>query len=412
MQKVKLKDLCIGKGEYGIAAAAEPFSKEKIRYLRITDISNFGELLFADCKSISCKGCEQYLLRENDIVFARTGNSTGRSFFYEKKYGPLVYAGFLIKFHIDKNKVNPKYLKYFTISNTYKKWVSSFQGGSTRGNLSEGDYSNMPVYLPSREIQDSLVSIMDSLAEKISINNAIISELESVAKDIYDYWFVQFDFPDASGQPYRSSGGKMVWNEELKREIPEGWKVAKLSDYLNNLNETISSPVGYENLFYTPIDCLPMKRMSFYGGLPASEASTSLQLYHKNSILIGAMRVYFHRVCLASHDGITRSTTMVLAPKKGEKELGYWYEVLNDDLTVEYATRRSVGTQQPYINWTNGLEQFEFPTPSSPELRELYSKRIELIIRKAQTAAQENWELKSLRDWLLPMLMNGQVKVG
>ena len=93
MQMVRLKDICVGKGEYGIAASAEDFASNKYRYLRITDISDFGELLNNDCKSVSCDSCEKYLLSEDEIVFARTGNSTGRAFFYEKKYGPLVYAG-------------------------------------------------------------------------------------------------------------------------------------------------------------------------------------------------------------------------------------------------------------------------------------------------------------------------------
>lgn len=230
MEIKKLKDLCIGKGEYGIAAPAEPFSESKYRYLRITDISDNGTLLSDDPKSVSCPGCEKCILQENDIVFARTGNSTGRAFFYEPKYGELVYAGFLIKFHLDDTKVTPKYMKYYTISQTYRNWVNNGPTGSTRGNMSEGDFADMPVFLPSRKQQDAIVNLFSPFDEKIDNNNAIAAELEGMAKDLYDYWFVQFDFPDENGKPYKSSGGKMVWNDELKREIPEGWENGIVSD--------------------------------------------------------------------------------------------------------------------------------------------------------------------------------------
>lgn len=243
MEIKKLKDLCIGKGEYGIAAPAEPFSESKYRYLRITDISDNGTLLSDDPKSVSCPGCEKCILQENDIVFARTGNSTGRAFFYEPKYGELVYAGFLIKFHLDDTKVTPKYMKYYTISQTYRNWVNNGPTGSTRGNMSEGDFADMPVFLPSRKQQDAIVNLFSPFDEKIDNNNAIAAELEGMAKDLYDYWFVQFDFPDENGKPYKSSGGKMVWNEELKREIPEGWEVYQLDELFRFVKGRIPTEV-------------------------------------------------------------------------------------------------------------------------------------------------------------------------
>ncbi|MFM6223315.1 MAG: restriction endonuclease subunit S, partial [Dolichospermum sp.] len=96
-----------------------------------------------------------------------------------------------------------------------------------RGNINAQTFSNCPILLPSRNQQDLLVSILSSLDDKIELNNRINSELENLAKTIYDYWFVQFDFPDENGTPYKSSGGKMVYNHELKRAIPAGWEVKK-----------------------------------------------------------------------------------------------------------------------------------------------------------------------------------------
>ncbi len=222
---------CLGTGEYGVPAAAEEYRPGKYRYLRITDISDDGELLYNDIKGVTHPDAEQCLLGENQIVFARTGNSTGRTFFYEPKYGPLVYAGFLIRYRIDPARINPRYLKYYTLSKQYRDWVKNFSGGgSTRGKLSATDLNSMPVYAPSRDQQDTLVRVLDALTDKITLNQRINAELEAMAKLLYDYWFVQFDFPDAKGRPYKSSGGRMVYNAELKREVPEGWEAGVLRD--------------------------------------------------------------------------------------------------------------------------------------------------------------------------------------
>ncbi|MFM6265880.1 MAG: restriction endonuclease subunit S, partial [Dolichospermum sp.] len=227
MNRELLKNLCLKDqtGIYGIPASAEDFDTNKVRYLRITDISPDGNLLDNDKKSVSSENIEKYILNDGDIVFARTGNSTGKTYYHESKNGILAYAGFLIKYSLDPKKVNPKYLKYFTISNEYRTWVNNLSLGSTRGNINAQTFSNCPILLPSRNQQDLLVSILSSLDDKIELNNRINSELENLAKTIYDYWFVQFDFPDENGKPYKSSGGKMVYNQELKREIPAGWEV-------------------------------------------------------------------------------------------------------------------------------------------------------------------------------------------
>ena len=230
--RILLRDLCLKNdwGKYGIPASAEDYDVSKTRYLRITDISDNGELLNNDKKSVSAADIDKYILKENDIVIARTGNSTGRTYFHESKNGKLAFAGFLIKYALDNRKVNPKYLKFFTISNEYKNWVKNLSVGSTRGNINAQTFGDCPVSIPDRMQQDLLVDSLSLLIDKIEVNNRINKELEAMAKTLYDYWFVQFDFPDKNGKPYKSGGGKMVWNKELKREIPEGWKVKDIAD--------------------------------------------------------------------------------------------------------------------------------------------------------------------------------------
>ena len=235
METVRLEDICLRDhvGEYGIAAAGVDYTPQTHRYLRITDISDDGRLLDADIKGVQGDIKDKYFLKTGDIVFARTGNSTGRAYTYDERDGELVYAGFLIRYRLDPAKVNPRYLHYFTHSNYYKTWVDNLSSGSTRGNISAQTFADCPILLPSRERQDQLVSVLSALDRKIALNRKKIATLEKMAKEIYDYWFVQYDFPDAKGRPYKSSGGEMVYSPELKREIPKGWRVGCLGDVVD-----------------------------------------------------------------------------------------------------------------------------------------------------------------------------------
>lgn len=219
IKKVKLSDVCVGKGCYGIPASAVPFSEELYTYLRITDINDDGTLNLADRKSVDDPKAKNYILKENDIVFARTGNSTGRSYFYDAQDGELVYAGFLIKFSLDPHKVNPKFIKYYAISEAYRGWIASFNTGSTRGNINAQTYANMEIPLPSRSQQDLTVDILSSLDSKIRWNAQINHNLEEQAKAIFKSWFVDFE-------PFQN--GKFVDSELGK--IPEGWRVGTLNE--------------------------------------------------------------------------------------------------------------------------------------------------------------------------------------
>lgn len=173
-----LGDISLGnKGTYGIAASAVEKSDELYTYLRITDINDDGTINKDGLMSVDDAKAEQYVLRPNDIVFARTGASTGRNYFYDGRDGEFVYAGFLIKFSIDPEKVNPRYIKYFCLSEEYKGWVYSYNAGSTRGNINAQTYASMPIVLPPRTVQDKIVSIMDDFGEKIKNNNDINKNL-------------------------------------------------------------------------------------------------------------------------------------------------------------------------------------------------------------------------------------------
>ena len=216
----RLEDLTIdGKGHYGIGAPAVDYDENKFTYLRITDINDDGSLNYSGLKSVDDPEASKYLLQEGDIVFARTGNSTGRSYYYEPSDGQFVFAGFLIKFSLDPTKVNPRFLKYYTHSKMYYEWVQSFDTGATRGNINAQTFGSMEINLPPRKVQDRLVEILRSIDDKIKLNNRINHNLEEQAQALYKSWFVDFE-------PFK--GGDFV-DSELGL-IPEGWRVGTLSE--------------------------------------------------------------------------------------------------------------------------------------------------------------------------------------
>lgn len=180
-----------GKGNYGIAASAVDYSDELYTYLRITDIKDDGTIDFGGLKSVNDGKAANYLLQPNDIVFARTGASTGRNYFYDGSDGQFVYAGFLIKFSIDPDKVNPKYVKYYCLSQEYKGWIASYNTGSTRGNINAQTLAQMPLLLPERMQQDKMVDILSSIDRKIKENEKINKNLKQQAQAIYSRMFIE-----------------------------------------------------------------------------------------------------------------------------------------------------------------------------------------------------------------------------
>ncbi len=192
-----LGELSIGGGKYGISAPAVEFDRNLPAYLRITDINDDGSLNLSGRKSVADPLAFDYMLQEGDIVFARTGSSTGRNYYYDLRDGDFAFAGFLIKFSLDKEKVNPRFIKYYVQSKPYWDWVSSFNTGSTRGNINAKTYAQMPVPLPDRDVQDAIVCLCDSLSNKIRVNNRLNDYLAELGDALFNRECPQSNEPNA-----------------------------------------------------------------------------------------------------------------------------------------------------------------------------------------------------------------------
>lgn len=400
----KLKDLTVdGKGSYGIGAPAVPYQEDKLTYLRITDINDDGSLNFSELKSVDAEDAEKYILKENDIVFARTGNSTGRSYFYEKQHGTFVYAGFLIKFSLDPNKVNPKILKYYTHSKPYFDWVNSFDTGATRGNINAKTYGDMEIELPSRKVQDKIVSILSSLDRKIELNNKINADLEEMAQAIFKNWFVDFE-------PFKD--GKFV-DSELGM-IPEGWKVGRLDEIADIVGGSTPSKAKPEYYTQKGIAWLTPKDLSNHPAVYTSRGeiditeegynSTSTKLMPKGTILFTS-RAPIGYISIAQNDICTNQGFKSLVPKKAGTCFLYCFlkyvtpviENKSTGSTFKEASGSLMKSLQVIMPEQKVFEDFE--TIVSP------------LFARIESLEKENSRLSTLRDTLLPRLMSGELEV-
>lgn len=391
----KLSELSVdGKGHYGIGAPAIPYDKNKPTYLRITDINNDGTINFLDLKSVDDEDSNKYLLKENDIVFARTGNSTGRSYFYQKEHGDFVYAGFLIKFSIDPQKVNPKILKYYTHSQEYYNWVKSFDTGGTRGNINAKTFGDMPISLPKRCVQDKIVGILSALDAKIENNNKINANLETQAEALFKSWFV--DFTPFKDQPFVDS--------ELG-PIPQGWKVGTLGDIANIIMGQSPAGSSYNErgngvIFY-------QGRTEFGFRFPNVRLYTTMPKRYAEpmSILlsvrapVGDINVAIEKCCIG------RGLASISSKRGLHSFLLYLVKSLKNRLEVF----NGEGTVFGSIN-KNTLMQFKIIIPPI-EMQEKFNEIIQRHDCMVLELHKEIINLSTQRDTLLPKLMSGEIKL-
>lgn len=290
----------------------------------------------------------------------------------------------------EKDKI---FLKYVLSTKEFKKYMQLVATGSTIKNLAPSQVANYEFELKDNVDKYKVSNLLSSIDNKIENNNKINAELESLAKTIYDYWFLQFEFPNEEGKPYKSSGGKMVWNKELKREIPEGWAVKKLNSIAN---------------LYQP-EILPSNLMKEDGKYFVYGANGIVGRYNKFNhehpeIAICCRGASCGNYLMTLPKSWITGNSMVVTPKDSSVTKEYLYHSLRYIDIKRYVT----GSAQPQITRSN-LDGIKVVIPPFKSL-EHFSNKAEKIRNELIKNINENNELSSLRDFLLPMLMNGQVQ--
>lgn len=290
----------------------------------------------------------------------------------------------------DESQLDGKYLNAFLHTEFIQKFFSANASGSgQRYTLSIETLNSIPLYLPSLAEQERIGSIFSSIDRKIEVNRQINDYLEAMARQLYDYWFVQFDFPDENCRPYKSSGGKMVWNEKLKQEIPEQWGDATLQDYL-----TIKNGKDHKSL---------------REGLFPVYGSGGL-MRHVESYLYEGESVLFPRKGSLNHvmyvdEAFWTVDTMFYTEMKIPNSAKYLFYSVN---RIDF-TGLDSGTGVPSMTSTT-LYSIKVRRPTY-DLLKAFDETIQPWFKAIESNRRNIEESIRLRNVLLPLLMNGQVSV-
>lgn len=298
---------------------------------------------------------------------------------------------------------NNKFL-FYALKYNIQNLISA-GSGTTFTSVNRYDIENLHLILPIVGQRKYIEKLLSALDDKIELNRKINAELEQMARTLYDYWFVQFDFPDANGKPYKSSGGQMVYSDQLKREIPEGWQAVQLEDILNKRTENAEPN---SNLRCIDLSVMPSGSLSIDNFSAGDAFNSNMKKMHKKDILFGSIRPYLKKAGLAPFDGLRAGTVHAFYPRKPE-HLEFCLITMTSERYFDYAISRSGGsTRMPSISSGDLLD---YSVPFSEDVYFKYHKVLTSFTDAISNNIQQSQKLAELRDWLLPMLMNGQVKV-
>ena len=314
-----------------------------------------------------------------------------------------------------KENIDERFLYYLSISPEFRKQaISLMEGTSGRKRVNENALKISDFLIPDFEEQKKIANILSAIDDKISLNNQINQELEAMAKTLYDYWFVQFDFPDQNGKPYKSSGGKMVYNPELKREIPEGWGVEDLKDFESKIitgktpSRANSDNFGGEIPFITIGD---IRGNTFIYRTSESLTDLGANVQQNKYLPEGSLCVS----CIATVGEIGFTTEWSHTNQQinsivfeDETNRYYLYFALKNYFENANASAKTGNT---FANMNKeDFSGIRIILPSK-EIKNNFHEISEPYFAQIKCLQGQNQELIQFRDWLLPMLMNGQVKV-
>ncbi len=402
-KKVKLSECCksISDGDH----LPPPKSQSGVPFITISNIDgdnqiNFNGTMFVP-DSYYDSLSEEKKARIGDILYSVVG-SFGKPVFidFDKR--------FVFQRHIailkPNDKVNSRYLYYVMLNPDFYYIADKMAIGAAQRTITLNSLRNMTVNLHDIAMQNAIVDVLSCIDKKIQCNNKINDNLQHQLKLMYDYWFTQFDFPDENGKPYRSSGGAMVWNEQLKREIPVNWKAEMLSDVFEVTMG--SSPTG-DSLNDNNNGIEFYQGSTDFGSLYPTEriyTTAPIRYAQQQDVLlsvrapVGALNIAMNNCCIgrglaAIHHESTAYAWCTL------KALQTFFDIFNANGTTFGALT------------SDDLKKHYIISPENDLLRE-FIRITKPLEEKMRVVSKEIRQLTSLRDWLLPMLMNGQATIS
>jgi len=418
-------NIYINDGNYGgIYPDKELFLEEGIPLISSSDFSgrtfNYEGIKFIS-EELHFGTLTKGHLKINDVIVVVRG-SVGKVGFFKDEIGECNLNPQLAFIRTDPKELNPLYLYYLLSSKKYSELLKRFATGSVQPQLPINRLKLIPIVYPDLSTQQKIAAVLSALDAKIELNARINAELESMAKTLYDYWFVQFAYPhpsspkwDGTSVPFgggAEGGGGLVWNEALKREIPLGWEVdniMRLGDLLGGGTPKTSEPSywGGNIPFFTPKDTddsiFVLNTMDYI--TEAGLESCSSRLYPKGTIFITA-RGTVGKINVASQDMAMNQSCYAIQAKP---EINYYFLHQHSVHLVQYLKAKSNGSIFDAIV-SNDIKLTPIVIPPL-SLIQKFGEHTKGLYEKILVNKQESQTLTALRDWLLPMLMNGQITI-
>ena len=384
----------------------ETNTKAGIPLYKISTFGNKADVFIDREKFLEYKEKYSYP-KKGDILISAAG-TIGRTVVFNGEESYFQDSN-IVWIENDESKVLNEYLFY-----CYKniKWYTST--GSTILRLYNDNIRNSEIIAPEISTQKKIADVLSCIDDKIALNNKANTELENMAKTIYDYWFTQFDFPNKNGHPYKTSGDQMVYNETLKRDIPAGWEVGKLSDIAEIFNGSTPSTKEDDNyggniVWITPKDLSDQQRkFTWYGERNITEKGykdCNTTLVPKGTILLSS-RAPIGLVSIAACKLCTNQGFKNIVPRNPVFSNYIYYVIKTNIPKIE---QLGSGTTFKEVS-KQSMETFKVIIPPL-DIIEKYNIKVCSIFDEQLNLLKENDELTKLRDYLLPLLMNGQIEV-
>lgn len=399
-------------GNHGdIHPKGNDFVEYGIPFVMASDI-NDSYINLEACKFISKKqadGLRKGFAIQGDVLLTHKATIGRTAIVPEIKSSYLMLTPQVTYYRVIDDKIlDNRFLKYHFDSKPFQETLGLWAGaGSTRAYLGILGQHNLSLRMPDLQVQKGIADTLSTLDAKIDLNNRINTELEAMAKTLYDYWFVQFDFPNTNGKPYKTSGGKMTYNSILKREIPVGWGSGTLLDIATFTNGLACQKFRPKNEQYYRV----IKIREMGAGFTENSELVTVNIPEKvivnNGDILFSWSATLDVKIWSGGKGALNQHIFKITSKKYPKSY-YYFQLLNylQHFKMIAELRK---TTMGHITQEH-LQQSVITIPPIDLITQL-DEAIKPILEKKVKLEEESQQLSQLRDWLLPMLMNGQVKV-
>lgn len=387
--------------------------KSKDEGFFMASVKDMGEydFNFSECRMISSKDYEKLVKlgcspKKGDLLISKDGSPLSNLFIFNGKT-PLVILSSIAIVRTNEKILLPEYLMYYLKNEPIKNHIcSAYTTGSVIPRIILNDFKKFIVYYPNLENQKKIVSTLNSLDEKIQLNSTINLSLEKITKMMFDYWFLQFDFPNNENKPYKTSGGEMIFNEELNREIPQDWSVGNLNDiaqYINGLACQNHRPISDDKKL--PV----IKITEMHDGFTDKTEFVRNDINDKHIILDGDILFSWSAtletmIWTGGKGGLNQHIFKVIPKDYGKY---YVYQQLSSYIINFVRMAESRKTTMGHIT-KDHLLQSKIPLPPK-ELTYKFNDLVSDFYDKFILNNQKNRELTDLKEFLLPLLLSGQV---